>query len=210
MIMDEWISTTCVSSNGTVRKCLRWSSLILGLTGILIGWQLSQGKTISAQAWLAQGLLHTAWIRTQASGQQVKPWPWADTSPLARLLVPRLNVEQIILSHVGEGTSTFALQHSNGSVLPGELGNSVLNVQRDTYLSFLKALRPGDTLVLESLHSGRWHYQVSAIYIVYKTDVSLVEPSLNRRLTLISCYQCTDNDEQQRYVVVAEEVERVV
>jgi sortase A len=191
----------------TMKKHLKWGVIIFVL--VIVVWQMSQGKMVAAQIWLAQGLLHTAWVRTQASGQHIKPWPWANTWPLARLTVPRLKVEQIVLSRASEGISAFALKHSDSSVLPGELGNSVLNVHRDTYFGFLKALKPGDTLVLESIRSGRWHYQVSAIYVTYKTDTSLVEPSLNRRLTLVSCYTCTVEDER-RYVVVAEEVERMV
>lgn len=193
-----------------MKKPFRWGSMLLGIAMSVIAWQFSQGNDVYVQAWVAQSLLHTAWVRTQASGHQVKPWPWANTWPLARLSVPRLKVEKIILSHANGGMSAFALGHSDSSVLPGELGNSVLNVMhREIYFGFLKALKPGDVLVLESLRSGRWHYQVSAIYIVDKADTYLVEPSLNRRLTLVSSYPYTDKD-NQRYVVVAEEVERVV
>jgi len=191
-----------------MKKPLRWGSMILGVFFCSATWQINQGKEIYLQAWLAQGLLHTAWIRTQASGRQVKPWPWANTWPLARLSIPRLRIEKIVLSQASGGMSAFALGHSDSSVLPGELGNSVLNVHyRNTYSRFVRALKPGDMLELESLRSGRWHYQVSAIYIADRTDTSLLEPSLTRRLTLVSCYYCTRED-NRRYVVVAEEVER--
>jgi sortase A len=173
-------------------------------------WQFTLSDGVSAQAWLAQNLLHTAWVRTQAAGHHVKPWPWADTWPLARLSVPHLDVAEIVLTHAGEGMSAFALGHSNSSVLPGELGNSVLNIHhQETFISFLKKLKQGDQLVLESLGSGRWHYQVSAIYIVEQTDIHLVEPSLNRRLTLIGCYSSNDVEKGLRYVVIAEEVQRM-
>lgn len=203
----------CVD-NGIMKRHIRWSSIFIGIAISVAAWQFSQGKDVYIQAWVAHGLLHTAWIRTQASGHQVKPWPWAKTLPLARLSAPRLKTEQIVLSHANEKQSrldmlAFALMHTDSSVLPGDMGNSVLNVHRDTYLGFLKALKLGDTLVLESIHNGRWHYQVSAIYVVDKADTYLVEPSLNRRLTLVSCYPCTVKDNRWRYVVVAEEIERM-
>ncbi len=195
--------------NGTIIKTpLRWGSVILGMAVGFATWQVSQGNAIYTQAWLAHGLLHTAWVRTQASGREVKPWPWANTWPLGRLSVPRLNVEQIILARASQGTSAFALGHLDSSVLPGEIGNSVLSVHRDTYFGFLRVLKTGDILELESLRNGRWRYQVSAIYIVDKSYTSLLEPSLTRRLTLISCYPCTIDDDR-RYVVVAEEVEKM-
>ncbi|MDM8560000.1 class D sortase [Candidatus Parabeggiatoa sp. HSG14] len=192
-----------------MKKSFRWGNTILAIAIGMTTWQFSQGKEVYVQSWLAHSLLHTAWVRTQASGHQVKPWPWANTWPLARLYVPRLNLDQIILSRANEGMSAFALGHSDSSVQPGELGNSVLNaVHHNTYFSFLKSLKLGDMLVLESFRSGRWHYQISAIYIVDKTDTYWVEPSLNRRLTLVSCYPCTGKN-NRRYVVIAEEVERM-
>jgi sortase A len=193
-----------------MKKSPKWGSMIIGITISVMVWQFTQGNLVSAEAWLAQRLLHTSWLRAQASGRKVEPWPWANAWPLARLSVPHLKLEEIVLNQAGDnGMSAFALGHSRSSVLPGELGNSVLNVHhRETFTKFLKQLRQGDTLVLESLGSGSWHYQVSAIYIVDKTDTYLVSPSLNRRLTLVSCYPCTIKD-NRRYVVVAEEIERV-
>ncbi len=194
--------------DGTMNISLSWSGVLLGATMSVATWQVSQGNAIYAQGWLTHGLLRAAWVRTQASGREIKPWPWANTWPLGRLSVPRLNVEQIILARASQGTSAFALAHLDSSVLPGEVGNSVLSVHRDTYFGFLKALKPGDILELESLRNGRWRYQVSAIYIVDKSSTFLLDPTLTRRLTLISCYPCTGND-NRRYVVVVEEVERI-
>ena len=37
-----------------------------------------------------QWLLHRAWQRSRDTGQAVKPWPWADTHPIARLMAPRV------------------------------------------------------------------------------------------------------------------------
>ncbi len=194
-----------------MKKIPKWGSMIFGIVLSFGAWQLGQDSVVSARAWLAQSLLHTAWVRALESGEQVRPWPWANTWPLARLSVPHLNVEQIVLARAAdEDMSAFALGHSNSSVLPGELGNSVLNAHhRKTFISFLKKLKQGDTLVLESPRNGRWHYQVSAIYIVDKTDTHLVEPSLNRRLTLISCYPSSKTEDGLRYVVIAEEIERL-
>ncbi len=188
-----------------MKKPLKWGGILFIIAISIIILQFDQ----NIRAWIANNLLHTAWVRTQSSGRQVEPWPWANTLPLARLSLPKLDLERIVLSITNDGMSAFALGHSKNSVLPGEFGNSVLNiVHRNTLLNFVKILKLGDILVLESLHSGRWHYQVSAIYIVGKTETNLVEPSLNRRLTLVSCYPCNNTD-TQRYVVIAEEVERL-
>jgi sortase A len=186
----------------------KWNILLLGILIVVLIWPIIVGNSVSA--WLAHRLLHTAWVRTQAIGQPVKPWPWANTWPIARLSVPHLNVEQIVLARAGEGMSVFALGHSNSSVLPGELGNSVLNIYHsDTFLGFLKKLKKGDMLVLESLDS-RWHYQVSGTYVVDKTSTDWIAPCLKRRLTLIGCHSCNNLEDGLRYVVTAVEVERMV
>jgi sortase A len=187
------------------------SSLIAVVLLGMSAWQLDVGRVSSYfQAWLTENLLQTAWIRTQATGHEVKPWPWAETWPLARLLVPHLHIDQIILAHASQGIFPFAMGHLDSSVLPGEVGNSNISVHRDTYFSFLQSLKPGDTLILESFHSGRWRYEVSGVYIVSKTDTRFLEPSSIRRLTLVSCYPCNDVDDLLRYVVIADEAERII
>lgn len=174
-------------------------------------WQFNQSTVIYAPGWLTESLLRTAWVRTQTSGRRVKPWPWASTWPLARITAPDLRFEQIILAQADEKVSAFALGHLDSSALPGEIGNSILRVHHNTFFDFLRLLKDGDPLVLESLRSGRWYYRISGIFIVDKTNVRLLGPSLNRRLTFISCYPCTDPDQDNlRYVVVAEEVEKIV
>lgn len=188
---------------------LRWSSLlIIAIIGITI-WQFTQGKEIYLKTWLSRALLHTAWVRTQASGRIVKPWPWANTWPLGRIYVPRLNMEQIILFNNSNNILSLAPTHTNSSVLPGYVGNSVLNVHRNIYFYFLKDLKPTDQMILESLNNGRSYYKVANIYIVDRTTIEFVKPTLDRRLTLISCYPCKSKNERWRYVVVAKEMERV-
>lgn len=186
---------------------LRWGSLIIGILVGISTWHLSQGNATYVQSWLTQSLLHTAWVRTQASGRQVRPWPWASTWPLARLFAPDLGTEQIILANASQ--TNFALGHLDTSVLPGDAGNSVLRAPPQTYLNFLRELREGDELVLESLYNGQWRYRISSINIVHKTNIQLLEPTVNRRLTVVSCYPCQGNFNNLRYVVVAEEVERI-
>jgi sortase A len=188
---------------------LRWSSLlIIAIIGITI-WQFTQGKEIYLKTWLSRALLHTAWVRTQASGRIVKPWPWANTWPLGRIYVPRLNMEQIILFNNSNNILSLAPTHTNSSVLPGYVGNSVLNVHRNIYFYFLKNLKPTDQMILESLNNGRSYYKVANIYVVDRTTIDFVKPTLDRRLTLISCYPCKSKNERWRYVVVAIEMERV-
>src|SRR5690606_25926119 len=58
----------------------------------------AQPAWLQAKAALAQVLLQSAWSQSRDSGDAVKPWPWADTHPVARLSVPRLAIDQIVLA----------------------------------------------------------------------------------------------------------------
>ena len=65
-------------------------------------WQLGRGAWIQAKAWLAQSLIAHAWARTLSGERQAKPWPWADTWPVARLTVPRLGIERSHLAFLAK------------------------------------------------------------------------------------------------------------
>ncbi|WP_353573049.1 sortase [Candidatus Albibeggiatoa sp. nov. BB20] len=187
--------------------------LILGLFIGIGSWQLVKNTEISD--WVTQNLMHTAWLRTQASGEKIKPWPWAELWPIARLTVPHLNTEHIILEQEKKQVMlSIGLSYLKSSVLPGEVGNTVLGAHPSLYFSFLSALKPNDVLVLESPRTGKWHYRVHDTRVVNKSDTDLLEPGLKRRLILVTCYRCEKEqlEPQQnslRYVVIAEEDERL-
>ncbi|UCE88716.1 MAG: class GN sortase, partial [Pseudomonadota bacterium] len=83
------------------RRDLVWW-LLAGALALPGAWQLGHGAWIYAKAVLAQHLLHSAWQHTLAqravsSQPRILPWPWADTWPVARLQVPRLDVDLVVL-----------------------------------------------------------------------------------------------------------------
>ncbi|WP_231882596.1 hypothetical protein, partial [Oleiphilus sp. HI0061] len=74
-----------------LKKSLLFVLLIaLSLTAIV---QLGGGAKIAAKAWLSQYLIEQAWSRTLLGEERVRPWPWADTWPVAELSVPSLGVQ---------------------------------------------------------------------------------------------------------------------
>ena len=82
--------------------------IALPLCGV---WQLGLGAWIHAKAMLAQSLLETAWSETLRTGKEVKPWPWADTWPVARLTVPRLGIRRIVLAGASGSSLAFGPGH---------------------------------------------------------------------------------------------------
>ncbi len=104
------------------------------------------GLWLHAKAVLAQALLAHAWSAAEAGDARPRPWPWADTWPVARLEVPRLGIEEIVLAGASGRVLAFAPGHVDGTPLPGEPGNAILAGHRDTTFRFLERLRPGDRI----------------------------------------------------------------
>lgn len=160
------------------------------VTGLVLFslWHFGQGAYIHAKARLAQYLIGDAWTKTLAGAKEVKPWPWADTWPVARLRVPRLDVELYVLAGASGRTLAFGPGHLYGTAAPGGVGNSVISAHRDTHFAFLQDLRRGDEVIVETPEQTLRHYTVSAASVVDEHDAGILEPDSAPRLTLVTCY----------------------
>jgi sortase A len=179
--------------------------LLLALV-TLAAWQLGQAAWIHAKARLAQHLLQRAWARTLAGETDVKPWPWADTWPVARLRVPAHGADLIVLDGASGRTLAFGPGHAPGSAPPGAPGTAVVGGHRDTHFRFLERVRAGDEVVLEAPR------RPPARFVVRETAVVDARTALIRRdadgpaLALVTCYpfDAVVPGGPLRYVVVAE------
>lgn len=189
------------------RRLHRVHWVIAGLIGFSL-WHLGQGAYIHAKARLAQYLVRSAWEKTLAGRKEVKPWPWADTSPVARLMVPRLKVDLFILSGASGRTLAFGPGHVYGTAAPGTPGNSVVSAHRDTHFEFLRDLRQGDTLIVQTPQGNLRTYVMNESQIVDKRDLRALRPDGLTRLTLVTCYpfDALQPGGPLRYVVSAAEV----
>lgn len=169
---------------------------------------LGNAGYLQAKAWLAQQLLEQAWQRRLAGDAEAKPWPWADTQPLARLRVPRLALEQIVLSGDSGRTLAFGPAWNEGSARFGEPGASVVSGHRDTHFTFLSTVEIGDSLELTDLR-GSYRYRVEARYIVDAQRQRIAATGGEERLLLVTCYPFDDwvAGGPLRYVVEARRVE---
>src|SRR5438034_7014569 len=129
-------------------------------------WQLGQGAWIHVKARLAQVLLQRAWARTLAGERQAKPWPWADTWPVARLRAPGHGVDLIVLSGVSGRTLAFGPGHADGTATPGDAGTAVVTGHRDTHFAFLRRLRPGEAVVVEVAGRAPAVFRVREAFVV--------------------------------------------
>lgn len=167
------------------KKVIALISAICFALGI---WQLGEGAYLEAKAWLAQYLLQQAWDESLAGGSQVKPWPWADTWPVARMQVARLGVDHIVLADASGRSMAFGPGQIVGTSQPGQGGNSAISGHRDTHFRFLPKLIQGDRIDLILLDGTRHGYQVASSSVHHQDETWLLQDSGEESLTLITCY----------------------
>jgi sortase A len=168
-------------------------------------WHIGQGLYIHAKAMLAQALLERAWVKTIHGEHEVKPWPWADTWPVARLSVPRLNISLIVLAGDSGRTLAFGPGHNSGSAMPGSKGNSLVSGHRDTHFRFLQYLQPGDVVCIETSEGHRMTYRVESTAVIDARQAWLKNTLHTSRLNLVTCFpfDAIVPGGNQRYLVSA-------
>ena len=172
-------------------------------------WQLGEGAYIYVKAQLAQYLLLSAWQETKRTKNEVKPWSWADTWPVAKLEVSAHNVELIVLAGDTGRTLAFGPGYNLASVKPGDTGNSIISAHRDTHFEFLRHLKLRDKIVIENQQGNKKVFTVNKIEIVDSRNSSVGTGGDIATLTLVTCYpfDALQAGGPLRYVVEADELQ---
>jgi sortase A len=166
-----------------------------------------QGSWIYGKALVAQVLLRRAWSEAREGEVRARPWPWADTWPVARLVSPAHDVDLIVLEGATGSTTAFGPGHIEGTARPGELGNLALAGHRDTHFAFLRDVEPGDVLWIELPSGALERFEVNHAKIIDESETELIEVE-GPWLTLVTCYPFDDPvpGGPLRYVVQARRV----
>lgn len=155
--------------------------LILAGLGVLAG-----AAWIPAKAALAQVLLERAFARSLAEGRPVRPWPSADTEPVARLTVAG---QSFIALRGGSGQAlAFGPGHLEGTPEAGEAGTAVFAAHRDTQFAVLAAVKSGDVVSVTRRDGRTVRFRISGSRIV-PWDASGIDPAApGRNIALVTCW----------------------
>lgn len=149
---------------------------------------LGGGVYLHAKAQLAQVLLQSAWERTLAGEINVKPWPWADTWPVARLRSPAHDVDIIVLAGDSGRVLAFGPGHHFGSAVPTQTGHSLISAHRDTHFHFLKDVALNEELQVQNTR-GEWHrYRVVETRVLDAYNAGFAQHGQASMISLITCY----------------------
>lgn len=106
---------------------------------------------------------------------------------VGRVKIPRLGVSVMVIEGVDEKALRHAAGHIPGTALPGQPGNAGISAHRDTFFRPLRNIRQDDIITVTT-QIAEYRYRVVSIRIVEPTEVSVLEPSVNEVLTLVTCY----------------------
>ena len=182
---------------------MRAIPVLVVILGLIQG---AQGGWIYAKAWLAEAMVEEAWTRTLDGETRVRPWPWADTWPVARLSFPGRGSEMVVLEGASGRVLAFAPGHLQGTVPPGEEGTCVMAGHRDTHFAVLEHLQPGDPIDVDGTHGSRKTYRVREQAVLDKNDVEALMLNGGSQLILITCwpFDAVIPGGSQRFVVWAD------
>src|SRR5215472_7687117 len=162
-------------------------SLVLMMTGAgLLGY-------VGSAYWetaRSQARLETEWARQAGSVSAAGASSQPALSPqqlLTRVLIPKIKLDAIVV----EGTSSRQLSEGPGhlgqTAMPGEPGNAVITAHRDTFFRHIYELNKGDEITV--LRNGQtFRFAVTGKKVVKPDDMSVLRPTPDAQLTLITCY----------------------
>ena len=177
------------------------SALCLGLAVFLFG----QSLWIFAKAELAQVLLERAFTQSIALGQPVKAWSWADTWPVARIEIPRIQASAIVLQGSSGEALAFGPALLDETSRIGERGTAVIAAHRDTHFAFLKDVVAGDLITITGADGLVFTYRVTGTSIADWNKSGIDRNAAGFNLVLSTCYPFnTITHGPLRYLVHAE------
>ena len=107
--------------------------------------------------------------------------------PLAVMSIDKVG----ILVPVYNGTDDATLDRGVGRIIGtarlGDVGNLGIAGHRDGFFRGLKDIEVGDRIELKMVH-GEVNYEVSSISIVDPSDISVLAPTEENTITLVTCY----------------------
>lgn len=106
--------------------------------------------------------------------------------PVSRLVIPKIDLDEIVLEGVGEDELTGGPGHLPSSALPGERGNAVISAHRDRHFRNFDRLTVGDAIATEA-NGQVITWRVVSIRVIDKDAPALFWAS-TPTLTLTTCW----------------------
>jgi LPXTG-site transpeptidase (sortase) family protein len=106
---------------------------------------------------------------------------------IIRLQIPKIDLDAYVLEGAGHKQLKVGVGRITTTAIPGEKGNAVVTAHRDTFFRHIADLKKGDEIIVRR-NGERMTFQMTGYKIVKPSDVSVLKPTKEPTLTLITCY----------------------
>ena len=149
------------------------------------------------QAHLARSSARAAWEAIEARGavttmlasldaSAIPSSPPAVGAPVARLEIPAIGLDEIVVEGVDDRELNAGPGHLPGSAMPGARGNSVLSAHRDRHFRELDGVSIGDTITTVT-QQGTTTWVVTSRKVVGRR-APVLRSTPDATLTLTTCW----------------------
>lgn len=170
-----------------LKPALNLRNVSMALLLIATLWQWGQAGIITGKAYLAKWLIAEAWQQTLITGENTKPWPWADTWPVAKISFKNNKTFYVLAGGVGNSLA-FGPGHLSNTALPGTSGASVIGGHRDTHFSILKNADENDTITVQNKEGNIANYTIDKSWVANSLTQALTIDQNKNSLYLVTCY----------------------
>lgn len=149
-----------------------------------------------------------------AATATAEPTVESKPSPALQMVIPSIGIDSpVVEARIKDGNwevPKFVIGHLEGTAQPNEIGNAVYSGHVDSISSGnvfanLDKAKISDSIFLITA-AGKLEYRVIETKVVRNTDVQVVQPTPEPRITLITCtgtWDIATRDYSHRLVVVA-------
>lgn len=163
------------------RRVISLALIIIGV--VLLGY-------VAGEYWgmyRSQKNLEAEWQRQAVTVSVPGKAPVSPDQLLTRLQIPKIQVDAIVVEGASRRELSEGPGHMKQTAQPGEIGNAVITAHRDTFFRHIYELNKGDQIQVR--RSGRtFTFEVTGRKIVMPEDISVIKPTNDPQLTLITCY----------------------
>lgn len=172
----------------------------------LILW--TNSLAIYGKAYIAQILIGQAWQDTLATQSIQKPWPWADTWPVAKLTFSERKKSFVVLADANGQSLAFGPSHVKSSAEFEQQGTKIIGGHRDTHFSILKNIKLGETISVQNQYGNWQSYEITETKIVDSREGDWYFDIDADELHLITCYpfEAVIAGGPERFVVIAKAI----
>ena len=125
-------------------------------------------------------------IGARASASRHPVWTASLGTPVARLLIPKIDLDEVVVEGVGDSELRAGPGHMPETVFPGAAGTSVISAHRDRHFHRLDGIAVRDTIVTEGAE-GRTVWAVERVRVV-DADARVLRSSRTAKLVLTTCW----------------------